>query len=419
MKFFFSLATCAILTLLATSSAAEVGSKLVSSGRKLQDDFQALVNIGNKRPEGIHMIPRGEETSIGLAEGVWALVGELAYGGIKAVNVETGDIVQLVDSTGFSSRAIVGLWYYNGAIFAAGGGTAFGLEPMLHVFSGATGDLIASCSPEVPGGVINDVTVSGTTAYATDSFRNSLMVLDADAALSGDCAVSSIPLPAELFQSVGGEFLANGIIPFANGLLIIQSAGVNETEGGALYYLDLTANNELTEVLPAGTLLGADGLAIADGETTLYITQNVLNLVSAWAMDVIEGQVTATLLGRIVSPLFDSPATTDVSGEYIFSVNARFSSLAFPDPGEGDPETFAETFDVVGRNRRDFEVTLPAASLAPSMSPTRAPSPASPTTDALPTMSPTADSAAASFPTSYLAAAFTSMCLNTIWMVLY
>jgi len=70
----------------------------------------------------------------------------------------------------------------------------------LYFFDAITGDQLALCSPEGDVGFPNDVTVIDGKAYVTDSTVNSLMVVDVAAAVdNGECNVSSIELPVDIF----------------------------------------------------------------------------------------------------------------------------------------------------------------------------------------------------------------------------
>ena len=82
-----------------------------------------------------------------------------------------------------------------------GGGT-----PQVYVYSATDGSPLATCDPlstntDANTTFMNDVTVVGGTAYATDSFNNKLMVFDADEAINnGNCVVSEVDLP-EAFKA--------------------------------------------------------------------------------------------------------------------------------------------------------------------------------------------------------------------------
>lgn len=85
-----------------------------------QDNSSAtLYSLGNLRPEGIHALPLDANAVLGLPEGDHhVLVSDLSWGSIRAVNVDTGELTEIVESVGWGVRAALGLWYDSGAIFA-------------------------------------------------------------------------------------------------------------------------------------------------------------------------------------------------------------------------------------------------------------------------------------------------------------
>jgi hypothetical protein len=117
------------------------------------------------------------------------------------------------------------------AILVAGAGPIFPefneTIPSLHVYDAASGELRASCSRpdgDGPSVFINDVTAIDGTAYATDSFINSILTVDVEAALNvGDCETTSIELPEvpflnqDNFQANGTHYSRLRMCPFSHG----------------------------------------------------------------------------------------------------------------------------------------------------------------------------------------------------------
>ena len=167
----------------------------------LVDGDGHVFSLRNVRPEGVHIVDGAE---IGFSEGPYALVSEWAYGGIRAVNLETKDYSQIIDSVGFGERGSFGLWYSMGAILMCSGGfpdVPNQVEPeALYFFDPITGEKLAACSPEHEAGLLNDVTVLDGKAYMTDTSNNYITVVDVAAAVNeGACNVSSIELPPDTF----------------------------------------------------------------------------------------------------------------------------------------------------------------------------------------------------------------------------
>jgi sugar lactone lactonase YvrE len=311
----------------------KTGGKMMSNGgmkaKKGMEPKSIMesIDLGNRRPEGI---------ASAAAEAPYVYTSEVLFGGIKKVNLETGEYEQIVKPYGYFERAALGLAYYKGAIFAAGAGPQLGIPGLLYVYDSVTGEEIAACAPAGNSFFLNDVTVYKGKAYVTDSGINSISVVDADAALKGECIVSSIELPEALFFDTSGAILANGIIGYEGGLLVTRTAG-------GLYYVDLN-DESVHEVV--GTTNG-DGLTL-DGDT-LYVNEQRGDI-SVYRLSFEGGLVSAEYERNIMSDLFDSPSTSTLCGDYIVSVNARFGSLALFGPDEGSPD-YSETFNVVSVDR--------------------------------------------------------------------
>ena len=185
---------------------------IIASSLQLIDGAPVVYDIGNIRPEGIHVLPDGAAETMGLASnGTFALVSEFYYGGIKALDLDTGNITQIVNSTSYGERGTIGLWFDSGVILACSGGAFVGPNntAAINVFDAVSGELIVECLPEGNGTFLNDVTVINGTAYATDSFQNSIMVMDVEKAKAGECDVSAIETPADIFLSET-QWSANG-----------------------------------------------------------------------------------------------------------------------------------------------------------------------------------------------------------------
>lgn len=312
----------------------------VANGQKLL--------LGNKRPEGM-IIPKGDDVPEYLIG--TALVAQIYLGGIDAINLETGDVQEIVPSAAFGTRPLLGLWHEPGAIIAAGGGPIVGpgVNTTVYMFSDdeGSGELLLEC--DVDGVFLNDLTVSGETLYITDSVVNVLHALNLTAASEGECVAEKIELPEE-FQASGFDFRANGIRGYQDGLLIAN------TFVGSLEYLDLSTG-EITNMISPGTI-APDGLCFGDSDGELYIVENGSNLVSSWQLNGTE--TPATFVGNIVSEDYDSPSTCSVLDGTVWTVNARFASLGQLAPGEASP-TFDGEFHIVGLPIDDFEGSPTAA----------------------------------------------------------
>lgn len=240
------------------------------------------------------------------------------------MDAESGAIEPVVGSQ--TGREAWGLWYHKNKIFVAGGGPSFGAGiPEIYVYDVATGESIAACAPlsiSDLGAFMNDVTVVDGVAYATDSVNGELMAFDVDKAVDGICDVWAVDLPDNFNPVVQDDFGANGVIAYAEGLLVSH-----EIDGSVWYISDLEGGQAPTfqEVIPDGQAEFADGLTIADDK--LYVTRNFADLVAVYQLTFDNDIVGASFLLNIESPLFATPATSAIYDGYIYSANALFASV--------------------------------------------------------------------------------------------
>lgn len=236
---------------------------------------------------------------------------------------------------------------------SGGAGAVFGVnetfEAVVYVYNATTGEEITHCGADFAI-FCNDVTVVDGKAFATDSLVNTILEIDVAAAVNeGECATREIPIPADIFLEPEG-FKANGIIPYANGLLIVSIGQ------GGLFYLDLITE-ETTRILSDGSIVCGDGLAIGSTEDgsgdILYVSENCFNRQSGWLLQS-SPTISAEPLGYLLSEDYDDPATSDIVGDMIWAVNARFTSAPF-NPIEAELDLYDETFSVIGLNRFGFQ----------------------------------------------------------------
>ena len=266
-----------------------------------------------RRPEGI---TEGPGNSV--------YVSQIDTGEVLALDAISGAIQTVVISDPYQERQAWGLEAYKGAIFVAGGGVSFlGGTAEVYVYDATTGDTITTCGPLSTnnfGDFLNDVTVRNGILYVTDSFNGKLMTLDADEALAGKCIVGEVDLPDPFDPENPDEFGANGVVPYADGLLVSQ-----ESDGSVWYIFDLDAPlPSFEQIIPDSGVMGADGLTIQGNR--LYVTQNThtTNRVAVYQLEKIAGSVSATFLGALTSDDFAGPATSTVFGGYVYSTNSQF-----------------------------------------------------------------------------------------------
>jgi outer membrane protein assembly factor BamB len=250
---------------------------------------------------------------IAVGNGHTYYTGSLADGAIWTGDLRTGEGSVLVPGT--PGRLAVGMDFDNssGNLFVAGGpgGT-------LSVYDTSDGSTVAEVA--LPGAFLNDVIVSGRTAYVTDSFLPQFFAVDLDNRGTPTGSYATLPLGGD-FGFVPGQFNANGIEATQDGsALIIVNAFLGE-----LYRVD-PASGDASLIDLGGSVVNGDGLVLAG--RTLYAVEGGKNQITEirLAPDLSSGQVTEA----ITSPAFDVPTTAARFGNSLYAVNARFSTPPLP-----------------------------------------------------------------------------------------
>ncbi|KAB1187598.1 MULTISPECIES: superoxide dismutase [Haloferax] len=258
-------------------------------------------------PLPIGFQPEGIVTGLGTD----FFVGSLAGGAIYRGDLRTGSGDVFVPPTGGPA---VGLSHdaRSNYLFVAGGPTG-----RASVYDADTGALVADYELQ-DSQFVNDVVVTRTAAYFTDSARPSLyrIPLGAGGDVPNQSAVEEIPLSGD-FTSVAG-FNANGIDAPPNGKYLI----VVNTSTGLLYKVD-PASGDATEIdLGGETVTAGDGILLAG--RTLYVVRNQLNQIAVVTLD--PDATAGEVVDVITNPLFDVPTTVTGFGNSLYAVNARFGT---------------------------------------------------------------------------------------------
>ena len=280
----------ALLTTAAAGSAAPV--------------FPDTISLPNGwLPEGIAIAPGGTFYSGSRANGA-------VYGG----SLRTGEGAIVVP--GEPGRVAVGVDYDRGRLFVAGGGTGDG-----YVYDAETGDLIEMYDFASSSTFVNDVIVTRTHAWFTDSSSPVLyrVALGPDGSPAETFDV--VPLTGE-FTFMPGEFNTNGIDATANGKMLV----IVNSFFGKLYTVDQDGVAEEIE-LTGGDAANGDGIHL-DGRT-LYVVKNFQNRIAVIELE--PGLAAGTVVDDIVKPgAFDIPTTIDEFGKWLYAVNARFTTPPTP-----------------------------------------------------------------------------------------
>jgi sugar lactone lactonase YvrE len=261
-------------------------------------------------------LPDGFQPEGIAIRGHTAYLGSLADGRIIAVNLRTGDSQVINNGPGTPS---VGLKVDSrGRLFVAGGPSG-----SARVISAKTGKLLATYQFASAPTFINDVVLTRSAAWFTDSMQAQLygVPLGRHGQLPGQSEVITLPLTGG-WQQVANEFNANGIAqtPDRRALLVINS------QTGLLYRVD-PQTGVATKVDLGGEVLNfGDGLLL-DGRI-LYVVQNQLNQVAVVKLN--RSGTEGTVVGRLTSPTFDVPTTVAGKGHSLYLPNARFRTPPAP-----------------------------------------------------------------------------------------
>ena len=244
-------------------------------------------------------------------------VGSIPTGAVYRGNLRTGEGAVLVP--GQTGRAATGLKADRGRLFVSGASTG-----NAFVYDAATGADITSYMLSSGGSFINDVVVTKTAAWFTDSMQPVLyrVPLGPGGEPGPATDVEIVDLTGD-YMHVAGSFNVNGIDATPNGktLVFVQSA-----------------TGKLFTATPSGVtkeIVLADGESVPNGDgilldgRTLYVVQNRLNMVAKIKLsaDLERGRV----LERITDPGFSVPTTIAEHGSRLYAVNARFGTPPTPD----------------------------------------------------------------------------------------
>jgi hypothetical protein len=270
------------------------------------DPFPDLISLPNGfQPEGI---------VIGQGTDIYA--GSLANGAIYRANLRTGAGEIIIP--GQDGLVAVGLSYdpRTNYLFVSGGPNGDG-----RVYDTTTGELVETYQFSTEPSFINDVIVTRTAAYFTNSFQPELYRVPLGPGGSLPTDFATIPLSGD-FQFIPGNFNTNGIETTPNGrfLLIVNSAAQ------ALYRVD-PATGVAIQIDVGQPIPNGDGL-VRRGQT-LFVVQNQLNQIAA--IRLADRYTTGRLLTTFTDPDLDVPTTADIFGNWLYVVNARFGTTPGPD----------------------------------------------------------------------------------------
>jgi sugar lactone lactonase YvrE len=263
-------------------------------------------------------LPKGfQPEGVAIGSGGRFYVGNIQNGAVYRGSVRTGKGAVLVPP--HAGRLSVGVEVdQRDRIWVAGGSTGQG-----YVYDADTGADIASFQlTTAPSSFINDVEVTRTAAYFTDSFNPFLYKVAIGPGGRLGTSAQAIPLTgAIVFRP--GEFNANGIVATPDGktLVIVQS------NTGKLFTVDPGSGVTREIDLHGGNVLNGDGLLL-DGKT-LYVVQNFDNQLAV--VELGRGLTSGRVVGHLTDRSLDIPTTVDEFGNNLYVANARFTTPATPE----------------------------------------------------------------------------------------
>ena len=252
-------------------------------------------------PETIPVPVGSSPEGIATGKGTTFYVGSRANGSVYSGSLRTGEGAILVPAQ--DEREAYGLKARGGRLYVAGGPTG-----SIYVYDARTGENVDADQVIPPmTGFINDVTVTRTAAYFTDSRNPVLYVYD-----RSEGTTSTLPLGGDYVHEAG--FNANGIAATPNGkrLIIVQS------NTGKLF----TVNPKTGEagLIEAPAVMMGDGILLRGKR--LYVVRNTANLVVELRLR--DHFTRATQTATLTDSAFDTPTTIARHGKRLYVINARF-----------------------------------------------------------------------------------------------
>jgi hypothetical protein len=260
------------------------------------------------------------------AEGIASGAGSTFYAGdLFSGDIFRGDITQrtaakFIDNPPGRNALGLRVDLADGLLFVAGGFDGRG-----YVYDTTTGATLATYQFSTAPSVINDVALTKTGAWFTNSLQPELYFVPVIHGAPGSFTTLHLTGPA---AEVTSGFNNNGIQATADGSTLV----VAHTNEGALNTVDPATGTSRT--IEGVSVPNVDGI-LMEGRT-LYAVQNFSNQIAEFRLS---GDLTSGSVTKIVtSKLFEVPTTVARFGDRLAAVNAKFDT--------GFPPT-ATSFEVV------------------------------------------------------------------------
>jgi hypothetical protein len=240
-------------------------------------------------------LPNGFQPEGIAIQGQTFYVGSISTGAIYSGSLRTGEGSIRVPAVMGRSAIGVAIDAHN-RLFVAGGATGHG-----YVYDARTGVLLHDYTLTTDATFINDVVVTQTAVFFTDSVNQRLYRLALGPGGSLSAAATPLDLTGDI-SFVAGQFNANGIdaTPDGKTLVIVQSV-----TGFLFTVIAETGETDRIELAGGALVQRGDGILL-DGRT-LYVVQNQLNVIAEIRLSA--KLTSGRVLRRIESSDFSVPTT--------------------------------------------------------------------------------------------------------------
>lgn len=302
------LTTAAASAVVALTASAASAAGAVSTSRRSSPAPETVALPDGIRPEGITSGP-----------GTTYYVGSLADGRIVTGDLLTGSVATLLP--GATGRALRGLFHddHCGVVWAVGGVTT-GAVTEGHVWcvDATTGAVMHDVA--VPGaGFLNDLVVTDTAVWVTDSRVDRLTVITHDHATMSVGGPTFVPLS-------GAWPAGNGVANNANGIRLLPDGDIvlnNSRVGGLWQVTPATGATREIPVRGGPGIVGGDGLE-TDGSVLYNVRGSGQYEVSVLRLAPTATGWSARWVGARTDDTLDIPSTATLAGGWLWAVNARF-----------------------------------------------------------------------------------------------
>ena len=279
-------------------------------------------------PDTIRLPDGWQPEGIAAGRGTSLYVGSSPTGAVWKADARTGEGDVLVRARP-GERSAIGIKVdRRNRLFVAGGATG-----KAFVYDARTGADLASYQLAAPGAAtfVNDVVVTGTAAWFTDSSAAQLykLPLGRHGGLPDQDEVRTLPLTGDFELAPPGTPgpNLNGIVAAKGGRVLLSV----QSNLGKLWRINPRTGVAREVDLGGATLANGDGMLLAG--RVLFVVQNRSNQIAVVVLS--RSLDRGRLVTTISDPDFDVPTTIAFQAGHLYAVNARFGTTD-PQPARYD-----------------------------------------------------------------------------------